>query len=202
MRVVKQIINQLSCYRQMEEEQDKQKGISSKASFALGLVTGLIIFGLVGFFMVYSLVKEEAGSSQTQQRPSFADTGEAVCLEDGKPIIRLFSTRTCPHCVWVKNTFDKVAREYVLSGKIVAYHWEVDTGDNVVFQNMTAGSISILIAEERMFKNYKFGVDPNEEVSISTESGVLGETLFAVFCREIDDFAQASSMPKIIVRPK
>ena len=53
----------------------------------------------------------------------------------------------------------------------------VDAGDNVVFQNMTADSISILIAEEKIFKSYKFGVDPGEEVSMPVESSVSGETL-------------------------
>ena len=79
---------------------------------------------------------------------------------------------------------------------------DVDAGDNVVFQNMTGDSIAILIAEEKMFKDYNFGVDPGEEVSMAAQSVESGESLYAVFCREIDDFAQASSMPKIIVRPK
>lgn len=78
----------------------------------------------------------------------------------------------------------------------------VDAGNNVVFQNMTADSISILIAEEKFFKSYKFDVDPDDEVSMPVESSAKGETLFAVFCREVDDFAQASSMPKIIIPPR
>ncbi len=50
----------------------------------------------------------------------------------GKPVIRLFSTTWCPHCVWIKPTFDSVVSEYVSQGKIVAYHWELDTGDNTL----------------------------------------------------------------------
>jgi thiol-disulfide isomerase/thioredoxin len=50
----------------------------------------------------------------------------------GKPVIRLFSTTWCPHCAWIKPTFDRVASEYVSQGKIVAYHWELDTGDNTL----------------------------------------------------------------------
>lgn len=116
----------------MEETESKQKGISSKASFTLGLITGLVIFGFVGFVMVYSLVKEDARISSLPQSPVFADTGEPVCTESGKPIIRLFSLSTCPHCAWVKPTYERVAREYADAGKIIAYNWEVDTNDNTL----------------------------------------------------------------------
>jgi thiol-disulfide isomerase/thioredoxin len=51
---------------------------------------------------------------------------------DGKPVIRLFSTTRCPHCVWIKPTFDRVAGEYADAGKIAAYHWELDIGDNTL----------------------------------------------------------------------
>ena len=63
---------------------------------------------------------------------TFQTVNGSVCKEDGKPIIRLFSTTWCPHCKWIKSTYDSVVSEYVNSGKIVAYHWEVDTGDNTL----------------------------------------------------------------------
>lgn len=120
----------------MEETENSVKKFSAKASFFLGLIVGLIIFGFCGFFIVYSLVNKEGGSpsqiDQTSNRPTFAATGEPVCQEDGKPIIRLFSLSTCPHCAWVKATYEKVAREYMDQGKIVAYNWEVDTSDNIL----------------------------------------------------------------------
>ena len=55
-----------------------------------------------------------------------------ICMEDGKPVIRLFSTTWCPHCQWISDTFDEVAQTYVDQGLIVAYHWELDTGDNTL----------------------------------------------------------------------
>ena len=55
-----------------------------------------------------------------------------VCKEDGRPIIYLFSTTWCPHCQWIDETFDKVAKEYVNTGKIKAFHWQIDTGDNTL----------------------------------------------------------------------
>jgi len=63
---------------------------------------------------------------------TFADSGYALELEDGKPVIYLFTTTWCPHCTWVKETFDSVVSEYVAEGKIVAHHWELDTGDDTL----------------------------------------------------------------------
>lgn len=58
--------------------------------------------------------------------------GATICKEGGKPVVYLFSTTWCPHCTWVKDTFDKVVAEYVKDGKIAAYHWELDTNDNTL----------------------------------------------------------------------
>lgn len=64
---------------------------------------------------------------------TFLQKKDATILkEEGKPVIYLFSTTWCPHCQWIKDTFDKVVKEYMASGKIKAYHWEVDTGDNTL----------------------------------------------------------------------
>ncbi|OIN95145.1 hypothetical protein CO015_00495 [candidate division WWE3 bacterium CG_4_8_14_3_um_filter_42_11] len=62
----------------------------------------------------------------------YYQNGLSICKSDGKPVIYLFSTTWCPHCSWIKDTFDKVAKEYVEAGKIVAYHWELDTNDNTL----------------------------------------------------------------------
>lgn len=63
---------------------------------------------------------------------TFKDNGMEACTENGKPVIYLFSTTWCPHCTWVKDTFDSTVKSYVDDGKIVAYHWELDTGDNTL----------------------------------------------------------------------
>lgn len=55
-----------------------------------------------------------------------------VCIEDGKPIIRLFSTTWCPHCKWIKETYEEVVKEYQQAGKIIAYHWEIDENNNTL----------------------------------------------------------------------
>jgi len=71
--------------------------------------------------------QKEIGDIQT-----FSESQGEICTQDGKPVVRLFSTTWCPHCVWIKETFDSIAKEYVDEGKIVAYHWELDTGDNTL----------------------------------------------------------------------
>jgi thiol-disulfide isomerase/thioredoxin len=58
-------------------------------------------------------------------------TGD-ICREDGKPVIRLFSTTWCPHCQWIGNTFDNVVQMYVDEGLIVAHHWEMDTDNDTL----------------------------------------------------------------------
>lgn len=58
--------------------------------------------------------------------------GAQICKENGKPVVRLFSTTWCPHCKWIKDAFDATVKEYTAQGKIAAYHWEVDTGDNTL----------------------------------------------------------------------
>jgi len=63
---------------------------------------------------------------------TFSEKQGEVCTEDGKPIIRLFSTTRCPHCTWITETFDSTMKEYVSKGDIVAYHWELDTEDNTL----------------------------------------------------------------------
>ena len=62
---------------------------------------------------------------------TFAEKPDAeICMQDGKPVIRLFATSWCPHCQWIKDRFNQVVQEYVDAGKIVAYHWMVDLKDD------------------------------------------------------------------------
>jgi thiol-disulfide isomerase/thioredoxin len=63
---------------------------------------------------------------------SFDAVNGDMCREDGKPVIRLFSTTWCRHCQWISDTFDEVVQTYVDDGLIVAHHWELDTGDDTL----------------------------------------------------------------------
>jgi thiol-disulfide isomerase/thioredoxin len=64
---------------------------------------------------------------------------DGVCTEDGKPVIRLYSTTWCPHCQWIGSTYDAVVKMYVDEGLIVAHHWEVNTGDDTLTDQVEEG---------------------------------------------------------------
>jgi len=66
------------------------------------------------------------------QISSFSEVDTDICTVDGKPIIRMYSIVSCSHCNWVGQTFDKVVKEYVDSGDIVAYHWQLDMQDDIL----------------------------------------------------------------------
>lgn len=128
--------------------------------FLLGLFGGIAsisIIGLIVLGVAFLSVKSNGGSNNivagdpgtvadnTAGQPvaknpanvpgvtTFSEKAEAnLCTEDGKPVVYLFSTTWCPHCQWIKDTFDEVVNKYVADGKIVAYHWEVDTNDNTL----------------------------------------------------------------------
>ena len=83
----------------------------------------------------------------------------AVCTQDGKPIIRLYSTTFCPHCRWVNSTFNGVMDEYVKQGKIVAYHYDLDLGND---QFTPEKETAVPAAEVELFKQ------TNPEQSVPT----------------------------------
>ncbi|MDD5111262.1 MAG: thioredoxin family protein [Candidatus Altiarchaeota archaeon] len=65
---------------------------------------------------------------------TFIDNGGAVETKNGKPVIRMYSTTSCPHCKWVKGAYEEVANEYVNKSLIIAYHWELDIDLDVMRQ--------------------------------------------------------------------
>lgn len=75
-------------------------------------------------------VEYEEPGDYVRDYETFTEYDTDVCKEDGKPMVFLFSTTWCPHCEWIKDTFDKWAKDN--SDKISAYHWELDTGDNTL----------------------------------------------------------------------
>lgn len=135
--------------------ENDEKKFSAKSSFFFGFFVGLSVFSLIGFLVLATMfikknnnnsVKEnkesanlsneqtsdEAGPRVISKLGTFAKVEGDICKEGGKPIIRLFSTTSCPHCQWVKDIYDKVAKDYVNKGKIKAYHWDLDKGDNTL----------------------------------------------------------------------
>ncbi|MFA5358985.1 MAG: thioredoxin domain-containing protein [Patescibacteria group bacterium] len=135
---------------------EEKNGLQPKKGFVLGIVIGIAVVGilsLIGAFVLIATSGEAditvAGESVVQgsnivaknndplagvaAASSFQEKVDAqICKEDGKPVVYLFSTTGCPHCKWVKPAFDEIADKYVKEGKIVAYHWELDTGDDTL----------------------------------------------------------------------
>lgn len=140
--------------------EEQNKGMNQQ--FLLGLFGGVAVVAVIGMVIMGAILISSRGGSGTvagtvdnsgtaagtqQQALQGPETepvtaagvetfdqkkGATICKEGGKPVVYLFSTTWCPHCTWVKDTFDKVVNEYVKAGKIVAYHWELDTNDNTL----------------------------------------------------------------------
>jgi foldase protein PrsA len=70
------------------------------------------------------------GVKLSEEIETFNETQDPICKENGKAIIRLYSTTTNPPSNWISDTFDELANEY--KNEITAYHWQLDTGDNTL----------------------------------------------------------------------
>ncbi len=139
-------------------ENEIKKNVFGDRKFFFGLaggigaviIVGIIIIALAFVFRGKGNDKIVIGNSQpqlTSQGPTtvkvtakgistFSMKKDAtICKENGKPVVYLFSTTWCPHCEWIKAIFDSTMAKYVQAGKIVAYHYQVDTGDNTLTPN-------------------------------------------------------------------
>ncbi len=75
---------------------------------------------------------------------SFATGDAQVCTKDGKPVIRFYSTSDCTSCDWVRAAFKAAVEPYVAQGIVVAYNWQLDTGDDL----LTSGKESAVPKDE------------------------------------------------------
>jgi len=79
-----------------------------------------------------SIVIDTTKKPPVEAGTTFRSVPGDVCMEGGKPVVRLFATTWCPHCQWVKPGFSEVVREYQDAGKIVGHLWEMDVGDDAL----------------------------------------------------------------------
>ncbi len=110
---------------------------------ALVFIAGVILLG-VSIFIIGEKSSTDANSNNNEEQVQNIEAkdvgittfqkeeGAEICLEDGKPVVYLFSTTYCPHCTWAKDAFDQAVKEYVDEGRIKAYHWELDINDNTL----------------------------------------------------------------------
>ncbi|HJW97430.1 MAG TPA: thioredoxin family protein [archaeon] len=97
------------------------------------------------------------GNNTNPDIKTFQVVNGSVETVDGKPVIRLFSTTWCPHCQWIASTYDRVAKEYADAGKIVAYHWELDTNDDTLTPEVEG---SVPASEQAVFQKF----NPNQSI--------------------------------------
>jgi len=79
---------------------------------------------------------------------NFIDTGDAVCMKDEKPIVRLFSTTKCEKCNEISGAFDSLSKEF---SQIDIAHWQLDIGDNTITGDAEEG---ITKSDLELFKKY------------------------------------------------
>jgi len=92
-----------------------------------------VLVALAASLLLFGCTQGADGSTN-----SFKSVDNSVCTIEGKPIVRMYSTNTCPHCLWVGPAYDEVVEKYVDENKIIAYHWEwivdapVRSGDDLL----------------------------------------------------------------------
>ncbi len=117
-----------------------------------------LIFLFLFIFLVGCSKSAETGivtidqNVQEGQIVTFKSNSDEICFSDSKPAVRLFSTTWCPHCKWVKGTYNKVVKEYVDAGKITAHHWVLDTGDDELTEGIQESVIPP--SEMGVYKKY------------------------------------------------
>ncbi len=99
----------------------------------------VVLFIMVSLLFIIGCATSEREpgtlSLEVEREPgelTFEETGDPLCTYEGKPIVRKFATTWCPHCLWIEKTYTDVVNEYVDQGKIQAYLWEINTGDNAL----------------------------------------------------------------------
>jgi thiol-disulfide isomerase/thioredoxin len=90
----------------------------------LNLISKNTIFFLILITLALLLFGCTQNPSQNGRGNSFKSIDNNICVQDGKPIIRFYSTSFCPHCQWVAPAYDEIAQKYIDSNQIIAYHWE------------------------------------------------------------------------------
>ena len=79
------------------------------------------------------------------------DNESQICLKGPLIIVRMYSNSTCEECIWVKDIYDKVAREWESYDKIYPIRWEIDSGDNALTEDVEGG---IPPEEMHLFRRY------------------------------------------------
>ncbi|MFH1751658.1 MAG: hypothetical protein ABH821_01840 [archaeon] len=127
------------------------------------LIPILIVIPLIALILLSGCLTENPDNPDTNSSDnyiadipvssitSFKQAEGDACTVDGKPVIRLYSTTWCPHCKLVKKPFDDTVNYYVDQGLIVAYHFELDTGDDTLTSEVES---EVPAVEQALFKQF------------------------------------------------
>ena len=86
---------------------------------------------------------------------SFTLTEDEICLKDEKPIVIFYTVSKCDPCNALKESFN----EAIEDKEVVAYLWELDTGDNLLTEELEKG---ITKSDLEIFRKY------NEKSTVPT----------------------------------
>lgn len=116
------------------------------------LIFVTIIALVLGGIMVFSPGKETSNKNEStstyEKFEGFDIKGESVCKKDGKPIVYVISTTTCPHCIYIKDTFVKWGKDN--SDKLDVQLWVFDGKSPDSADNLITDEIETSISNEAM----------------------------------------------------
>jgi len=87
---------------------------------------------------------------------SFEDTGDEIC-GDEMPIVRLYTTSWCEVCKETVKLYQDLAIDLLIQGNVLARHWSLDTGNNLLTVKVEEG---VPKGEVEIFRKYS----PDEQV--------------------------------------
>jgi parvulin-like peptidyl-prolyl isomerase/glutaredoxin len=139
---------ELSINKQFNQQIEKQSEMRRAIS---GYIKELINESDIVYYELSEDMAIDYGSLQgLETEGTFNELRTAeICTEDGKPVIRMFSSTGCPHCTWASDLFDDTMIEY--ADDVVAYHWNLDTGDNTLTDQVETFAPDSEIAVYRKF---------------------------------------------------
>ncbi len=80
----------------------------------------------------------------------FEATGDELCSKE-KPVVRLYTASWCKTCNNTGAIFKNLIEKYAKDGSIEAFHWSLDTGDNLLTPKKENG---VPEKEASLFKKY------------------------------------------------
>jgi len=80
----------------------------------------------------------------------FEETGDEICNEE-KPVMRLYTTSWCEVCEESSKVFNQAIKNVAETGKIDAFHWSLDEGDDLLTEKKEGG---LPQEEVDLFKRY------------------------------------------------